>query len=103
MNDYPAEALRPFEFLDRARQFHKAFLEVTPALDPLSDWPRYFLLCHAAELALKAYLAVHGASYDRLKDFFKHSLTKSLTEAQNKGLSLTASAREDIKALSEVH
>lgn len=56
------------------------------------------------ELALKAYLALHGATPKELtaKDV-RHNLTELLTRATNKGLSLSASVRKDIGLLSEAH
>jgi hypothetical protein len=51
----------PFEYLNFAEQFHNAFHELAER-HPTASWPRYFLLCHSIELALKAHLLLRGAS-----------------------------------------
>ena len=58
----------PFEYLAYAEQFHSAFHELT-GRHPTASWPRYFLLCHSIELALKAFLLHRGATLDELRDF----------------------------------
>jgi hypothetical protein len=55
----PADLL-PHDFFARAVQFHRAFSELKEPNYPPDDWPRYFMLCHAIELALKAFLAHKG-------------------------------------------
>ena len=52
-----------------------------PTLYPSVSWPHYFLLCHAIELALKAYLAKVGATREQLKHEFGQKLDKLLDEA----------------------
>jgi hypothetical protein len=47
----------PFEapdYLARARTFRQAALQLTDMLGHQPNWPKYFLLGHAIELALKA-------------------------------------------------
>jgi hypothetical protein len=85
----PADDLVANDFFGRAVQFQRAFGELPEPDFPPHDWPRYFMLCHAIELALKAYLAHKGATYGQLKGF-GHDLTELLTNATQKGLSLTA-------------
>jgi hypothetical protein len=51
--------LMPYEFLERAEEFYQAYRDL-PARSPPS-WPRYFMLCHSIELALKAYEAKSAA------------------------------------------
>src|SRR5262249_29350948 len=65
-----SEELLPYDYLHRAGLFYRAFCDLPEPGDPLWDWPRYFMLCHAIELALKAYLAYRGATYRQLKDDF---------------------------------
>jgi hypothetical protein len=68
------------------------------------SWPRYFLLCHAIELALKAYLVRHGHITAKLKSgAFGHKLDKLLTKAVDLGLPLGVSARGEIELLNEAH
>jgi len=61
------------------------------------------MLCHAIELALKAYLAHEGVSYRQLKNDFGHNLTELLTDAIRKGLSLTEATQMAIEMLNEAH
>jgi hypothetical protein len=62
-----------------------------------------FLVCHAIELFLKAFLCKHGVSSDELQKKFGHKLDCLLTETKAKGLILTKTAEEDIKRLHEPH
>ena len=101
MNDYP-DILRPGDHLRLAQDFYQAFRDLPPRTP--QSWPRYFMLCHATELALKAYLAYHGATPKELKaKDVRHSLAELLTRVTNKGLSLSAAAQTDIGLLSEAH
>ena len=93
----------PFEYLDYAEQFHDAFHELREH-PPTASWPRYFLLCHSVELALKAFLLHRGATLDELKDFdIRHKLDKLVTEAVAKGLHLKQETQEGISALTAAH
>jgi hypothetical protein len=56
MNDYP-DTLRSGDHLRLAQDFYQAFCDLPPRTPPQS-WPRYLMLCHAVELALKAYLFI---------------------------------------------
>jgi hypothetical protein len=85
----------------RAREFEKAYYAV-PETPPFS-WPRYFLLCHAIELALKAFLTLHGVSEDDLMYDFGHDLKKLLKHAERHGLKLTPETQEAIKRLARAH
>ena len=54
---------------------------------PHPEWPRYFLFCHAIELALKAFLAQKtGLSQKELADKFGHDLDALLKEGTALGL-----------------
>jgi hypothetical protein len=65
MDDYP-DALRTADHLRLAEDYYRAFCDLPPRIPPQS-WPRYFMLCHAAELAFKAYLFHRGAARKELK------------------------------------
>jgi hypothetical protein len=91
-----------FDYLDYAEQFHNAFHELQERPPSLS-WPRYFLLCHSIEFALKAYLAKLGATPEQLKYEFGHKLDELVNEAVENGLHLTTTTQEEIKALNEAH
>jgi hypothetical protein len=90
------------EYLAYADQFYWSFYKL-PDLLPSISWPRYFLLCHAIELALKAYLAKVGATSEQLKYEFGHKLGKLLDEAVDMGPRLTTETQERIKLLNEAH
>jgi hypothetical protein len=97
---YPQDIL-PFELLDRAQEFLWTYHKAPPTKPPY--WPRYFLLCHAVELVLKAYIALRrGLTQAELRDNFRHDLEKLLNEAIRLGLTIKSSARE-IKQLNEAH
>jgi hypothetical protein len=90
------------EYLDRAAEFMQAFREVKP--QPVFDWPRYLLLGHAVEVALKAYLLEYRkGAMDKLREKYKHNLEKLLRHAKKKGLRVTAKVEADIKRLNYVH
>ena len=98
-----ADPFTEFEYLAYADQFYWSFYKL-PDLYPSISWPRYFLLCHAIELALKAYLAKLGATPEHLKKLERrHNLNKLLDEVVEKGLHLTSETQERIKLLAEAH
>lgn len=95
---YPQSiSLSPFELLERAEAFwtyHKA--------SPTK--PRYFLLCHAIRLVLRAYIASRRSlTEDELKKSFGHDLTKLLDEASRLGLTVSPSTESEIEKLTEAH
>ena len=92
-----------FEYLAYADQFYQTFYKA-PTFHPSISWPRYFLLCHSIELALKAYLAKLGATPQMLRQFERrHALDRLVTEAVEKGLHLTPETQKGIRALAEAH
>ena len=92
-----------FEYYAYADQFYDAFNKLRDHLHPSISWPRYFLLCHSIELALKAYLAKLGATPKHLKFEFGHKLDELVTEAVEKGLLLTLKTQEEIGLLNQAH
>ena len=76
------------EALERAEVFFDAFRQLRPGVDITTSWPRYFLLCHAIELALNAFLALHRVTPKQLQIQFGHKITPLMTEAINKGLKI---------------
>jgi hypothetical protein len=102
MTAYP-DVLRPGDHLNFAQDFYRAFHAI-PRDHPPRSWPRYFMLCHAAELALKAYLFSQGAKPKELRAHdVRHSLKELLKRATSKGLSLSAKAQTDIGLLDQAH
>jgi hypothetical protein len=53
------------------------------------------LVCHALELALKAFLSLQGYPLDNLADKFRHDLRNLLDEAEGKGLGAFIEFRDD--------
>lgn len=89
-------------FLQRAEEFFAACRQLPDRQPP--SWPRYFLFCHAIELALKAYLTLHGLDILTLqKKPYGHNLKELLKEAANRGLGSGPLARGDIELLDEAH
>lgn len=43
------------QYLHRARMFRSAAMELTDTMNAEQNWPKYALLTHAIELALKAF------------------------------------------------
>lgn len=84
-----------------AREFKQAYHAVPEAPPP--SWPRYFLLCHAIELGLKAFLMLHGMSEDDLQLKFRHDLKMLLKRAKKFGLALEPNTGEAIKRLARAH
>jgi HEPN domain-containing protein len=100
MNGYP-EILIAGDFLERAEEFLRACRALPKRTPP--DWPRYFMACHAVELALKAFLAARGRSVDELAKGFGHDLKKLLDEAMSEGLTIGVLARGELEQLNEAH
>jgi hypothetical protein len=72
-------------FYANAYQKAAAFL---PAPEAPYEPVRYYLACHSIELALKAYLSLHGASMLELSESaYGHNLDTILAAAESKGLS----------------
>ncbi len=99
LTDYP-DALRGIEFLKLAEDFYQAYIDL-PLRNP-PYWPRYFMLCHATELGLKAYLAYHGRTDKRLRQQ-GHNLCGLMKDAVNSGISVKTETRDLIELLDEAH
>jgi hypothetical protein len=92
-----------YDALELAEEFYEAFRQL-PATGPRGiSWPRYFLLCHAIELALKSFLAWHGAAAEDLQKRFRHKIEPLMTEAVSKDLSIGKLAATEIMQLDEAH
>jgi hypothetical protein len=100
---YTALSFLPIQWhFQRAWEFKNAY-HALPETPPPS-WPGYFLLCHSMELALKAFLMLHGASEADLRKFdIRHDLEKLLESAETCGLQLTPETHEAIKRLARAH
>jgi hypothetical protein len=99
--DYP-DALRGIEYLQLAEEFYQAYTDLPPRNPPY--WPRYFMLSHATELGLKAYLAYHGRTHEQLlKLGVRHNLRRLMSDAVRGGLSVKTETRQLIELLHEAH
>ena len=68
----------------------------------MPSWPRYFCVCHAIELALKAWLSFRGEDEKRLIGY-GHDLQAAMSSAQAQGLSLSSDSVDAVGLLSPVH
>jgi hypothetical protein len=98
---YP-NALRGIELLKLAEDFYQAYIDLPPRNPPY--WPRYFMLCHATELGLKAYLAYHGRTHEQLMQRgVRHNLRRLMSDAVSSGLSVKTETRDLLELLDEAH
>ncbi|WP_315716650.1 MULTISPECIES: hypothetical protein [unclassified Bradyrhizobium] len=100
----PNEHLR---FLELAEEFYQAFRDLpekAPSGLPIS-WPRYFMLCHAVELALKAFLLAQGVPLKDLENnrIFGHRIDALLKEAHEHGLAIGPLERSELEQLHAAH
>jgi hypothetical protein len=100
----------PFEapdYLARARTFRQAALQLTDMLGHQPNWPKYFLLGHAIELALKAVpkYCQRSRSYQKPSgdEPANHDLVGQYTWAKLHGLPANDIAEEMMPHLSELH
>jgi len=69
---------------------------------PDVDQPAYFLMSHALELTLKAYILARGGSYDEVVSL-RHNIQKARARAEALGLRIEDDHRVLIERLSEFH
>jgi hypothetical protein len=115
---------KPKSHLDRSRttpvgmmryaiDFYAAALAVDDALgsqpgyEIIAPAPAYYLLGHAFELALKAYLLEVGKSLVHVKQALRHDLDRCLAEAEEAGLStevpLSHADRDVVRVLNALY
>jgi hypothetical protein len=98
--------LTHLQHLELAEDFYQAFRDLpkdSPAGLPIS-WPRYFMLCHSIELALRAFLLAQGANEAQLRALgTRHNIVILLNKAQKQGLGLGPLAASELILLSEAH
>jgi hypothetical protein len=97
--------LYPLDLLERAEEFLEAFHQLPPEQEVRRwiSWPRYFLLCHAVELALKAFLSRQGIAEETLRKCFGHKIDKLVAEAMSRSLGIQQLHADKLKRLSEAH
>jgi hypothetical protein len=84
--------MSPVGFVVYAEGFLGAYKSFEPDI-PFSP-PKYYLVCHSLELALKSYLSMKGEPIKNLKSNFGHNLRTILRKSKELGL-------DSVVALSE--
>lgn len=100
------------ELLERADEFIQAVHALPQTAG--ANWPRYALIGHAVELALKSFLASRGfpeitpkknnKNLQKSLEYFRHDLKSLLDECEKfQGLAITDEIRHVVYALNVVH
>ena len=91
-----------FPYLVMAEQFLFAYQNAAEQNPP--NWPKYFLGCHAVELAFKSFLFAKGTTEKELEDSkVRHNLLALLKLAEEKGLMLSAETVDGVAHLAQAH
>lgn len=91
------------QYLHRARQFREAAMHLPDSRNGEQNWPKYALITHAIELALKGFV-VHCAAGARIPNEPKqHDLAGWCEVAVQRGLVLAPKSMIDIGVLNELH
>jgi hypothetical protein len=99
----------PFEpqrLLARGRQFRRVAIGLSDMDGPEPNWPKYFLITHAIELAIKAYITSRedvGAPAPAGKHPANHDLVGLYDYAVFYGLERNPALTVDLPHLSELH
>ena len=94
----------PQDYMHRARQFREAAMSLPDYKGGEQFWPKYALLTHAIELALKAY--VRHSAFNRnsvLKQPKQHDLSGWYQLALQYGLTNEPGVADNIDLLNELH
>jgi hypothetical protein len=99
----PLTGTRAQQYLHRAKQFRDAAAELVGYRSSEPNWPKYALLTHAIELALKAF-AFHSAGDGPIANEPKqHDLVGWYNVAVSYGLEDERTISENINLLHEMH
>ena len=100
----PLTGSKAQQYLHRARMFRAAAIELVDYVGPEQNWPKYALLTHAIELALKAF-ADHAESSGTPpgKEPKQHDLTGWYQLALSYGLPPAPGVADHIEILNELH
>jgi hypothetical protein len=99
----------PFEpqrYLARGRQFRRVAMHLVDMDGPEPNWPKYFLLTHAIELAIKAYISSRedaGAPAPAAKEPANHDLLGLYDYAVLYGLKRSPLVTNDLPHISDLH
>jgi hypothetical protein len=101
-----ASPVAQLQHLELAEEYFQAFRDLPrngPSGIPV-NWPRYFALCHAAELALKAFLLAYGWTDEQISSYpIRHNISDLMAQAIAVGLKISGAARSGIDLLSQAH
>ena len=95
----------PQDYMHRARMFMRAVYPMADYVGPDQNWPKYALVGHAAELALKAFVRQkidNGASAPAQRPA-NHDLTGWYDAATAMGLVGDPRIEQDVRTLSNLH
>ena len=94
-------------FLIRARQYRNQAIKLVDMEGHEPNWPKHFLMTHAIELAIQAYLVFEkGLGKPRTKGHEKpgdHDLIELYEEAVRRGLKPNELVLKELPWLSELH
>ena len=90
-------------FLIRARQYRAQAILLADMEGFEPNWPKYFLLTHAIELAINAFLVFEPGTRGGSKKPENHDLMELYEEAVRRGLKCDALVLKDLPHLSELH
>lgn len=99
-------ALEAQRFLVRARQFRRVALPLPDMEGPEPNWPKYFLITHAIELAIKAYIISRedaGAIPPPKPQPANHDLAGLYDYAVLYGLERDPAVTKELPHLSDLH
>jgi hypothetical protein len=95
---------KPQQYLHRARQFREAAIALPDYFNGEQNWPKYALLTHAIELALKAFVDYSIELGKPVgKEPKQHDLLGWYWLAVQYGLAEDRSVAENLEVLNELH
>jgi hypothetical protein len=99
-------ALESMRLLDRARQFRQVAVSLHDMDGPEPNWPKWFLVTHAIELTIKAYIESRkdsAAIRPSGPEPANHDLVALYNYAVDYGLTRDPIVTKDLPHLSELH
>ena len=101
MTRLPA-SLKAADYLTRARQYRAQANKLADMEGNQPNWPKHFLMTHAMELAIDAYLIFEAGLSDG-KEPSGHDLLRNYNKAVQRGLKSSALVLEKLPHLSGLH
>jgi hypothetical protein len=92
------------QFMHRARMFRDAAVKLVAYTNAEQNWPRYALLLHAIELALKAFVKqceIQGAQFSKPPS--NHDLKEWYDLAVQNGLNDSPRIAQNVSLLTDLH